>query len=175
MAPEKTIINDIVWSGKPWITPALEVRTVSVILVLFVVLFIESLTGVINSSLVFMPVWLLTITIFGILWVVAIFHLILLRASHTYILRQEGLEVKCGILRLQKFIVTPQGFGDLIVNQSIGGRILDYGDLIVDSQGEQKTRLQLVHKPNYVADRMREIMGKPIVRIEQIPQRIASQ
>ncbi len=92
--------------------------------------------------------------------------LLVFRAAHTYILRQDGLEVKCGILRLQSFVVTPAGLGDLLVYQSIGGRIFGYGDLVINSQGERETRMQLVHSPNKVADSMRDIMGKPVVRVE---------
>ncbi len=93
-------------------------------------------------------------------------ELLVFRASNNYILRQDGLEVKRGILRLHSFVVTPSGFGDLLVYQSIGGRIFGYGDLTVNSQGERETRLRLVRHPYKVADTMRDIMGKPVVRVE---------
>ena len=93
-------------------------------------------------------------------------ELLVFRASNNYILRQDGLEVRRGILRLHSFVVTPSGFGDLLVYQSIGGRIFGYGDLTVNSQGERETRLRLVRHPYNVADTMRDIMGKPIVRVE---------
>ena len=54
----------------------------------------------------------------------------------------------------------------MLVNQSLGGRIFGYGDIIVNSQGEREIRLRLVHHPFKVSDMMRDIMGKPIVRIE---------
>jgi hypothetical protein len=60
----------------------------------------------------------------------------------------------------------PAGFGELLVYQSIGGRIFGYGNITVNSQGEHQTRLDLVHEPFKVADTMRDIMGKPIVRVE---------
>ena len=53
-----------------------------------------------------------------------------------------------------------------MVYQSVGGRIFGYGDLTVNSQGERETKLLLVRKPFEVADKMRDIMGKPIVRVE---------
>jgi hypothetical protein len=64
-------------------------------------------------------------------------------------------------------VVTPSGFGDLLVYQSLAGRIFGYGDLTVNSQGERQTRLSLVRSPFTVADTMRDIMGKPIVRVEE--------
>ena len=107
-----------------------------------------------------------TFLAFVVIWLISVFELLIVRASHTYILRQDGLEVKRGIIRLQSFVVTPSGFGDLLVFQSVGGRIFGYGDLTVNSQGERQTQLQLVRSPNTVADKMRDIMGKPIVRLE---------
>jgi uncharacterized membrane protein YdbT with pleckstrin-like domain len=168
--PTKPNDNNIVWYGKPWMTPALVLRSVAVIAVFAITFFVEFYLGLISNSLLILPVWLLTAALFGVVWLVAILNPVILRASHTYTLRQDGLEVKRGILRQQTFIVTPQGFGDLLVNQSLIGRILDYGDLFVDSQGEKKTRLLLIRNPNGVADKMRDVMGKPIVRVEQIIQ-----
>lgn len=81
-------------------------------------------------------------------------------------LRQDGLEIRNGIIRLHSFVVTPSGFMDLSVYQSLGGRIFGYGDLTVNSQGERETKLVLVHATFTVADTMRDIMGKPIVRVE---------
>jgi hypothetical protein len=88
------------------------------------------------------------------------------RASNTYVLRQDGLEVRRGIIRLHSFVVTPSGFGDLMLYQSVGGRIFGYGDLTVNSQGERETKLLLVLSPFKVAETIRDIMGKPIVRVE---------
>jgi hypothetical protein len=88
------------------------------------------------------------------------------RASHTYILRQDGLEIRNGILRLHSFVVSDSAFGDLLVYQSIGGRIFGYGEITVNSQGERETKLILVHAPFETADKIREVMGKPIVRVQ---------
>ena len=92
--------------------------------------------------------------------------LLFFRLSNSYILRQDGLEVRRGILRLHSFVVTPSGFGDLLIYQSIGGRIFGYGDITVNSQGERETKMLLVRQPFVMADTMRDIMGKPIVRVE---------
>jgi len=92
--------------------------------------------------------------------------LLVFRASNHYILRQDGLEIRRGIIRLHSFVVTPAGFGDLLVYQSVGGRIFGYGDITVNSQGERQTKLLLVHAPFNVADTIRDIMGKPIVRVD---------
>jgi hypothetical protein len=158
--------KQVVWYGKPWIVPAAVIRTVIIIVVSVIILWLELFSGVASNGLFWLPVWAWTLLVFAVIWLIGILDLLIFRAAHTYILRQDGLEVKCGILRLQSFIVAPAGFGDLLVYQSIGGRIFDYGNLVVNSQGERKTQMQLVHSPSKVADTLRDIMGKPIVRVE---------
>ncbi len=162
----KQVIHEVVWAGKPWITPAVIIRTVTVIVLSILFLSLEFYSGGASLSLVGLPVWAWTILLFCLIWLVSMLELLVFRASNNYILRQDGLEVKRGILRLHSFVVTPSGFGDLLVYQSIGGRIFGYGDLTVNSQGERETRLRLVRHPYNVADTMRDIMGKPIVRVE---------
>ena len=156
-----------VWVGKPWVTPAVVLRTIAVIVVAAVILFLEASAGELSLSLIGMPLWVWTILVFVIIWLFSMLDLLILRISNTYILRQDGLEIKRGIIRLHSFVVTPAGFGDLLVYQSLGGRIFGYGDITVNSQGERQTKLFLVHGPFAVADTMRDIMGKPIVRIDR--------
>jgi hypothetical protein len=156
----------IVWHGKPWVVPAAIIRTISVIVLLIIFLSLEYYSGQASFGLFSLPVWAWTLLIFLLIWLVSLLELLFFYLSNNYILRQDGLEVKRGILRLHSFVVTPSGFGDLLVYQSIGGRIFGYGDLTVNSQGERETRLQLVRHPYSVADTMRDIMGKPIVRVE---------
>lgn len=146
--------------------PAVIFRTVAVIVVAILILWFELFSGVASDGLVGLTVWAWTLLAFALIWVVSMLELLVFRVSHTYILRQDGLEVKRGIIRLHSFVVTPSGFGDLLVYQSVGGRIFGYGDLTVNSQGERETKLQLIRSPNMVAETMRDIMGKPIVRVE---------
>lgn len=156
----------VVWYGKPWIVPAAIIRTVTVIIVAIIFFWLELFSGVAGDGLFGLPVWLWTFFVFSVIWLISILELLIFWLSNSYILRQDGLEVKRGILRLHSFVVTPSGFGDLLVYQSIGGRIFGYGDLTVNSQGERQTKLRLVRHPYAVADTMRDIMGKPIVRVE---------
>ena len=153
-------------AGKPWIAPAAIFRTVTVIVVAIVFLWLEIFAGVAFAGLFGLPVWLWTLFAFGLIWLMSMLDLLVFRVSNSYILRQDGLEVSRGIIRLHSFVVTPSGFGDLLVYQSVGGRIFGYGDITVNSQGERETKLRLVRSPFTVADTMRDIMGKPIVRVE---------
>jgi uncharacterized membrane protein YdbT with pleckstrin-like domain len=158
--------GDNVWLGKPYVLPAAVGRTLSVILFAILFVLLEFYAGVAFSLLLALPVSVWTLVLFVIVWAFSMLGLILLRASHTYILRQDALEIHTGIVRLHSFVVTPQGFGDLSVYQSIGGRIFGYGDLTINSQGERETKLRLVHSPFAVADKIRDVMGKPAVRVE---------
>ena len=155
-----------VWVGKPWIVPAAIIRTVSVFVVAALFLFLESYLGAFAVRLVGLPLWAWTILLFIVVWFFSLLDLLIFRASNSYVLRQDGLEIRRGIIRLHSFVVTPSGFGDLMVYQSVGGRIFGYGDITVNSQGERQTKLLLVRGPFAVADTIRDIMGKPIVRVD---------
>jgi hypothetical protein len=155
-----------VWSGKPYVLPAAVGRTLTVVLFAILFTLLEVYAGVAFSYLLGLPIFVWTLVLFVIVWMFSLLGLILLRASHTYILRQDALEIHSGIVRLHSFVVTPQGFGDLLVYQSIGGRIFGYGDLTINSQGERETKLRLVRSPFGVSDKIRDIMGEPVVRTE---------
>ena len=156
----------VVWLGKPWVAPAAIVRTVTVFVVAVIFLWLEIYAGVAFSYLAGLAIFAWTILAFGVIWLLSMLKLLIFFASNTYVLRQDGLEIRHGIIRLHSFVVTPSGFGDLMVYLSIGGRIFGYGDLTVNSQGERETKLLLVRSPFKVADTIRDIMGKPIVRVE---------
>lgn len=156
----------IVWAGKPWVVPAAIFRTVIVVIFAIVFMVIENIAGIALSIIAGLPLYLWTLFAFILVWIVSLFDLLIYRVSNSYMLRQDGLQVRRGLIRLHSFIVTPSGFGDLLIYQSLGGRIFGYGDLTVNSQGERRTKLRLVRSPFTTADTIRDIMGKPIVRVE---------
>ncbi len=158
--------GSVVWIGKPWIVPAAIVRTVTIVIFAIIFLFIEMWAGIAVTLLLGAPIYLWTLLAFSLVWIISMLDLLIYWASNTYILRQDGLEVRRGLIRLHSFVVTPSGFGDLLLYQSLGGRIFGYGDLTVNSQGERQTKMALVRNPYPTADTIRDIMGKPIVRVE---------
>ena len=164
---QPSVHKDVIWAGKPYVTPAAVTRTIIVFALAILLVILEFYLNVAQLSFWLFPLYVWTIVIFIGIWIVSLFGLLILRASHTYTLRRDSLEVRRGILNLQSFVVTPQGFGDLTVCQPVVGRIFSYGDILVNSQGERQTKLRLVHSPFKVADAIREIMGKPIVRVEE--------
>jgi len=165
LASEPRRQQDVIWQKKPWVLPAAIIRTVTVFVVLAIFIWLEFYFGVASSTL-FLPVFAWTILAFVVIWLISMLELAIFRASNTYVLRQDGIEVRRGIVRLHSFVVTPMGFGDLLVYQSLGGRIFGYGDITINSQGERQTKLVLVRSPFAAADTIRDIMGKPLVRVE---------
>jgi hypothetical protein len=158
--------GQVVWVSKPWVVPAAIIRTVTFFIFAIIILFLEAYFNAFSYYLVVLPLWAWTTLIFAVIWLLSMLNLLVFRASNNYILRQDGLEIRRGIIRLHSFVVTPVGFGDLLVYQSVGGRIFDYGDITVNSQGERQTKLLLVRAPFDVADTIRDILGKPIVRVD---------
>jgi hypothetical protein len=95
--------------------------------------------------------------------------LLLLRGSNRYALRSGSLEVKTGIASTKNFVLSPSGFSDLEVAQSVIGRMVNFGDITVHTQAERTATMKMIKDPNKVASQIRDIMGKPIVRIEGQP------
>jgi uncharacterized membrane protein YdbT with pleckstrin-like domain len=157
------------WTGRPWILPAAITRTILVLIAAIVIIWFENLANVAGSIILGMSLWMWTALLFLIAWLISFVQLLLLRAAHKYTLRNDGLEVKTGITSLQTFVLAPSGFSDLEVDQSLVGRMLGYGDITIHTQSERTTTMQKVKNPVKVADQIRKIMGKPIVRIEGQP------
>jgi uncharacterized membrane protein YdbT with pleckstrin-like domain len=108
---------------------------------------------------------------FFLIWVFSLVHLLLVRASNTYVLRNDSLEIRTGILTSRSFVVAASGFADMEVTKSIIGRILNSGDIIIRTQAESGSDkiMQTIRNPMKVSGQIREVMSKPIVRIEGQP------
>jgi len=158
-------LRSIVWRGNPWVFPSMLARTVAVIAVAIVLFWLEFFFNVAYDLVLFMPVVLWTGLLLFIFWIFGILHLLLVRASHVYILRKDSLEVRSGILTSKSYVVTPSGFSDLEVTRTISGRIMDFGDILIHTQGESELKMQRVRQPLKVSDQIREVMARPIVRI----------
>ena len=149
-----------------WITPAVIIRAVSALVAAIIFFWLELYFGVAFSSFFGLPLFAWMILVFVVIWLLSLVQLVFFWASNTYVLRKDGVEIRRGIIRLHSFVVTPMGFGDLLVYQPLGGRIFGYGDITVNSQGERQTKLLLVRGPFEAAGEIRDIMGKPVVRTE---------
>ncbi len=158
--------GSVLWKGRPWIAPAALGRTIVVIVVALVIAWLEFFTGTANDYIGGLPTILWTIIVFLVIWFVSISDLLIQRAANSYLLRNDSLEIKQGILTLKSYMIVASGFTDVEVIQGVMGRILNYGDIIVRLQGDRARRMIKVRNPVNVGDQIRSVMARPIVRIE---------
>ncbi len=166
--PPKTY-KDIIWEGRPWIVPAAIGRTMVFIIVAGVIIWFEFLSGTAFDRIANIQILIWTILVLLIIWLIGLLDLIILRASHRYMLRSDSLEIKTGIVSLKQFMIVPSGFSDLETRQSIIERALGYGSIVVHSQSEtdpDRTMVK-VRNPSKVAEQVRYVMARPIVRMER--------
>jgi uncharacterized membrane protein YdbT with pleckstrin-like domain len=158
----------MLWTGKPWILPDALGRGILIIAIAVVVSWLELFFDLAFKSFLNIPLILWTGLAFCLIWIVSLTHLLLLRASNTYILRNDSLEIRTGILTSKSFTVASSGFADREVIRSLSGRILNLGSIVIRTQDESGAdkRLQKVRNPLKVADQIREVMAKPMMRIE---------
>jgi uncharacterized membrane protein YdbT with pleckstrin-like domain len=161
--------GSVIWLDRPWILPAAIIRTVLVLVVVIIIIWLETIDNAVGSIIIGLPLWMWTGLLFFVVWLISFISLLLLRTAHKYTLRSESLEVRTGIASLNSFVLAPSGFSDLEVNQSLVGRMLGYGDIVVHTQSDRMATMQRVRSPVTVANQIRDIMGKPIVRIEGQP------
>ena len=156
------------WTGKPWILPAVVARSILIIVVAVAVSWIEFFFDVAQKP--FLNVWLILWTglLFFVVWVLSIVRLLLLRASNTYILRNDSLEIRTGILTSKSFVVAASGFADMEVTRSISGRIMNFGDITIRTQDESGAdkKITKIRDPMRVGNQIREVMARPTVRME---------
>lgn len=157
------------WAGKPWILPAVVARSILIIVVAVAVSWIEISFDIASKiSLNNVQLILGTSLLFFVVWVLSIVRLLLLRASNTYILRNDSLEIRTGILTSRSFVVAASGFADMEVTRSISGRIMNFGDITIRTQDESGADKKIVkiRDPMRVGNQIREVMARPTVRIE---------
>ncbi len=157
----------VVWSGKPWIVPNAVLLTVLIVILAVAVVWFEVYIGIALELLIGLQIAVWTVLVLFAVWLIGILRLLLIRASSSYLLRRDSLEVRLGIISTRTFVVVPSGFSDLDVFMSAVGRLVNSGDIRVNAQSEHEICMKMVRHPQTVAAQIREIMGKPIVRIEE--------
>ncbi len=156
--------DEVLWRGKPWIT--IQAVLVSVIMVVIgaLAIWLEFLAGYAYTPLLGMALLVWTIVVLAVAWLVLILRYILERATQTYILRKIGLEVEMGLLSKRNIVLSTSGFSDMQVNRSIVGRLFNVGDISIRSEGQNDIRLKKVRNPKKIADMIRDVMSRPLVR-----------
>jgi hypothetical protein len=160
--------RSVLWVGKPWILPSVVTKSVLIVAVAVLTSWLELSFGVaFYAPVLNIPIALWTSLVVFLVWLIGSTRLLLLRASNTYILRSDSLEIRVGILTSKSFVIAPSGFSDLEVIRSVSARIVNSGDIIVRTQSETESNIEMerVRNPLRVADRIREVMARPIVRM----------
>ncbi len=161
--------GSVVWRGRPWIVPAAIAHSLVAISVAIIFVWIEYATGTAGFVFLGLNVAVWTVLAIFVIWLVSLTDLFVERATNAYVLRNDGLEIRTGILTSRSFVVVASGFSDLEVVRGVVGRIIEYGDIIIHTQSEtmgQKIMIK-VRDPLHVADQIRYVMGRPMVRVEQ--------
>jgi uncharacterized membrane protein YdbT with pleckstrin-like domain len=154
------------WVGRPWILPMVLARSIGILFVAIAISWLEFFIGIAFTSPLFMPIILWTVLAVFVSLIFSIARPLLLRASNSYILREDGLEIRAGILTSKAFVISSSGFSDLEVVRSISERIVGSGDIIIRTQGDSDVKMEKVRSPLKVAAQIREVMARPFVRIE---------
>jgi hypothetical protein len=112
------------------------------------------------------PVEVATVTIVIVAYLIKVLQLAILRASHKYVLREDGLYVDKGIFNLQNTFIAPMAFSDARLYLPVTLRILHRGNIIVDSNDNRHFELFLIKNPIEVQNLIRRTLGHPVVRVE---------
>lgn len=157
----------IIWLGRPYILPSSIVRSISFFVAIALVYWFEIFFGVAFIDFIGLPVYVWTLVVLMVAWLFSLIHLGFVWLANRYFLRRDSLEVKHGLVTLHSFVVTPYGFADLEVQQSLSGRIFRYGNVTINSQSRNTIKLQFVKSPFKVAEQIRAVMSKPSVHLDE--------
>jgi membrane protein YdbS with pleckstrin-like domain len=160
--------GSVVWSGRPWILPSALTRTIIALIVASVLVWLEYFSGTASDLIVGTPVLAWTVVVFLIIWLLGLTGLLVERATNLYTLNTDSLEIRTGIFTSHSFVIVASGFSDLEVIRGVVGRIIEYGDIIIRTQNERNPERTMikVREPLKVAEQIRYVMGRPIVRLE---------
>jgi len=158
----------VLWSGRPWILPVVIWRSFLAVIVGVLLTALEIFTMTANYSVAGFYLIYWTLLALLIAWALSLASLVLLRASHRYVLREDSLEIRVGILTSRTSVISPSGFSDLEVIQSLYGRIIGSGIIVIRTQSETRSerRMVKVRHPGKVADAIRGVMARPLIRVE---------
>ena len=95
--------------------------------------------------------------------------MLVLRSTHLYILREDSLEIKSGLLTTKTALIVPTGFSDLEVIRTITSRILRTGNIIIKTQSEKDytKKMVMVKDSIRVAKMIRDVMARQIFRLDE--------
>jgi uncharacterized membrane protein YdbT with pleckstrin-like domain len=157
--------SDVLWKGHPSVLPAFISSTFAVIIVGIVLTWFEVSFKIAFAPIASFPLLALSYLVILFLWLVSALRLAVVRSSSTYILRRNSLEIQRGILGKKIYTMSAAGFSDLEVMKGVGGRIINMGDIMIESDSGRDLILRKIRDPLHAATKIREVMSTPVVRI----------
>jgi membrane protein YdbS with pleckstrin-like domain len=156
------------WSGRPWIIPGVLERTILFVALAIFVVWLEFYSGLAFALFLNIPVIYATGLVLFLAWIISLVPLLVLRFSNKYVLRNDSLEIRRGIAGQTSFIITSSGFSDLEVHQSLFERVMDAGEIEVFSESEKTVSRKMVkvRHPRKIAEQIRFVMARPMVRLD---------
>jgi uncharacterized membrane protein YdbT with pleckstrin-like domain len=153
--------SDVLWEGGPWVTPGLVGVTLEAAALIVFLTWLELVPLKVGSLFILGATYLIV----GALWLTGVARLELLRLSNHYALRDSSLEIRHGIVGKKVFTVSAAGFSDLEVSKTLVGRILNRGDIVVETDSDRDIGLTRIRDPMKVASMIRQVMTVPLVRV----------
>ena len=153
--------DEVIWSIKPWIIPSLAEETVMAVVVFLVSFFAEVYFGSAFTPISGVTLVVLTGLGLALIWVINALHLLLIRSTSRFTLRRNCLKIQTGILIRETVVVTAPNFSDVIVMQSIMGKIMGSGEMFVrfHEGGVREGKMSRVQNPFVVEKEIRKIMS----------------
>lgn len=160
--------SSMLWVGRPWILPAAVARTIVVIVVGALIIWLEFATGTANDTIFGFSTVLWTALVFLVVWLISLAGFLVERATNLYTLKNDSLEIQSGIATSRSVVLVASGFSDLEVVRGIAGRIFGYGDIVIRMQSERDSQkvMAKIRDPLKVGEQIRYVMGRPVVRVE---------
>jgi hypothetical protein len=152
---------DVIWEGSPWVTPGLAALTAEAVLLAVALFYVE--LAWLAVDLLELGATLLFVALF---WLVEAARLEYLAWSNHYYLRRSSLEVEHGIVEKRVFTLSAASFTDLEVTRSLRGRIVNTGDIVVETDSYRDLALLRVRDPIRVSTMIRQAMAVPLAQVE---------
>lgn len=159
--------SDLLWMGRPWIVPAIVLRSLAAIVVAVASTWLGLRFSVATLSFLGIQLILWSYVLISLAWLLSLTNPLLRRASNTYILRRRSLEVESGIVGKRSFMISATGFSELELVRSASDRLLNVGDVVITSDSGRKVTMRSVRNPSKVSSMVKEVMSRPVVGIQR--------
>jgi len=160
--------GDLVWEGHPSIGHSVSIRTLLVLGVAIVLMWLELRFGIAwKTHFVFQNILWTTVAL-AVFWIIVLVPLFSKRSSHKYVLRKDSLEVRTGIVGKKSVVLSPVNFSNLELRQSFAQRTIGIGDITVRFNSGHTVSVKSIRRPTAVSGMIREVMTRP--RIQLMPE-----